>query len=124
MTKMKKTLKIALIGLTLLAAGCMNCYVRCPFTKPEITDTYQCTQDSFVYSYVIMFPQVMAPGPRDKFYPENIITVPIGCLCFVDVACEAVIDTALWPVDKLISNSRKEKIVFLVHIKSNRDYGF
>lgn len=99
--------KIILFGLTMFFAGCMNCYVRCPFTETKITETYQCTHDSFVYSYVIMFPQVMAPGPKDGFYPENIITVPIGCLCFIDVACEAVLDTVFWPIDKAISDSRK-----------------
>ena len=107
MTVMKKILKTVLTSMLLLTAGCMNCYVRCPFTEAKITDTYQCTHDSFAYSYVIMFPQVMAPGPTNGFYPENIITVPVGCLCFADVACEAVVDTALWPVDKLISDSRK-----------------
>ena len=103
---MKKILKTALTGMLLLTAGCMNCYVRCPFTDAKITNTYQSTHDSFLYSYVIMFPQVMAPGPTDGFYPENIITVPIGCLCFVDVACEGVLDTLLWPADYALKCKR------------------
>lgn len=103
---MKKILKTAILGLALLTAGCMNCYVRCPFTTPKITDTYQCTCETFAYSYIIMFPQVMAPGPRKDFYPENLITVPIGCLCFVDVACECVLDTILWPADHWLKCKR------------------
>ena len=104
---MKKILKTILIGLTLLMSGCMNCYIRCPFTDAKITDTYQSTHDSFVYSYVIMFPQVMAPGPNSGFYPENIITVPIGCLCFVDVVCEAALDTIFFPVDWWLTEARE-----------------
>lgn len=104
-----KTAKISLACLMLLAAGCMNLWVRCPGTSAKIETTYQCTQKSFVWSYVIMFPQVMAPGSHDSFVAENIFTVPLGCLCFVDVACEAVVDTVLWPADKAISSSRSKE---------------
>ncbi len=52
-----KTLRhIVFAAAALLAAGCMNCYVRCPFTGAKITNTYQCTQESFAWSYIIMFP--------------------------------------------------------------------
>ena len=104
-----KTAKIFLACLMMLATGCMNLWVRCPGTSAKIETTYQCTQETFVWSYVIMFPQVMAPGPHDSFVAENIFTIPLGCLCFVDVACEAVVDTVLWPVDKAISSSRSKK---------------
>ena len=30
---------------------------------------------------------------------ENLITIPIGCSGFCDTACEAVIDTVLFPAD-------------------------
>ena len=30
---------------------------------------------------------------------ENLITIPIGCIGFCDTACEAVIDTVLFPAD-------------------------
>jgi len=51
----------------------------------------------------------MAPGGDGSLVAENILTIPVGCLCFVDVACEAVVDTICWPVDKAISNAREQK---------------
>lgn len=88
------------ILLLSLLAGCMNLYVRCPITDNKITQTYQCTKETFALSYVIMFPQVLPPGKNDKtLYLANIITIPVGCICFVDVACEAVVDTIFWPID-------------------------
>jgi hypothetical protein len=44
------------ISIAFTLCGCMNLYVRCPGTDPEITKTYQCTEDMFVISYVVMFP--------------------------------------------------------------------
>lgn len=49
---------IAVVAFAL--SGCMNCYVRCPGTNTKITTTYQSTRDMFVWSYVVMFPQVMS----------------------------------------------------------------
>lgn len=67
---------------------------------PVITDTYQCTEATAGMSYIVMFPQTMMPSGGSKFlFPENLISIPIGCLCFVDVACEAVLDTVFWPFD-------------------------
>ena len=92
----------------LLCGGCMNLYVRCPGTSEKIEKTYQCTQGSFAWSYIVMFPQTMGYGNSKGLVVENIFTIPIGCLCFVDVACEAIIDTILWPIDKTIASSRED----------------
>lgn len=92
----------------LLCGGCMNLYVRCPGTSEKIEKTYQCTQESFAWSYIIMFPQTMGYGNSKGLVVENIFTIPLGCLCFVDVACEAIVDTALWPIDKMIVSSRED----------------
>ena len=92
-----------------LLTGCVNMYVRCPGTDAKIVETYQSTKAAAGISYVVMFPQVMMPSGRNKFlFPENLISVPIGCLCFVDAACEGVVDTVLWPADLTISRARAE----------------
>jgi uncharacterized protein YceK len=105
-------LKKAILTLVLasLLQGCMNLYTRCPGTAPIISDTYQCTEMTAGMSFVVMFPQVMMPSGGNKFmFPENLISIPIGCLCFVDVAAEGVLDTVFWPIDWSISKSRKNK---------------
>jgi len=55
---------------------------------------------------------------------ENLITIPIGCIGFCDTACEAVIDTVLFPADwALVSyrdkqfNNKSEKEVEIEVIK-------
>lgn len=100
--------KIFIFISLVLASGCINMYERCPGTSISIQNTYQATGLAMNLSYVVMFPQVIGSqtGNPSKFYPENIVTVPAGCLCYVDAACEAALDTVLWPVDKLISESR------------------
>lgn len=104
-----KKLAIALMTC-ILVSGCMNLYTRCPGTELKIEKTYQSTENSFAWSYVIMFPQVIMPSGRNKIlFPENLISIPIGCLCFVDVACEAVVDTILYPVDNAIAAKRSHK---------------
>lgn len=40
---------------------------------------------------------------------QNIFTIPVGCLCFVDVALEGVVDTVCWPWDSYISDARRVK---------------
>lgn len=103
--KLGKTLMALVLAFCL--SGCMNLYVRCPGTMPVITDTYQCTEASAGLSYVVMFPQTMMPSGGRKFlFPENLISIPIGCLCFVDVVGEAAIDTVCYPFDLWIENSR------------------
>lgn len=109
-----KILQLIVILCIICFAGCMNLYVRCPGTSEKIEKTYQCTEKTFALSYVVMFPQVMAPGEHDSFVIENLLTIPIGCLCFIDVACEGIVDTLLWPIDKAISNLRCEKITFCI----------
>ena len=37
---------------------------------------------------------------------ENLITIPIGCVGFCDTACEAAIDTVLFPVDYVLVSHR------------------
>ncbi len=103
-----KIAKMMLACLMLLASGCMNLYVRCPGTSSKIEKTYQCTQESFAWSYIIMFPQTMGYGNSKGLVVENIFTIPLGCICFVDVACEVVADTVLWPIDKMIISSRED----------------
>lgn len=97
---------ICMFLMMIILSGCMNLYVRCPFTDEKIEQTYQCTKETFVFSYVVIFPQVMSPnGPN--FVVENFVTIPIGCLFFIDVACETAIDTVSWPIDYMIMNKRK-----------------
>lgn len=89
-----------LIALSLMfVAGCMNLYVRCIDKDEKIHDIYQCTKHTAAFSYVVMFPQVMNPAGSHGFIAANILSIPVGCLCFVDVACEAVVDTVCLPYD-------------------------
>lgn len=103
-----KKITFALLACILLS-GCMNLYVRCPGTSSKICTTYQSTQGACALSYVVMFPQVIGSMSNSlHLCPENIITVPLGCLCFVDVPCEAVLDTVFFPVDWMIVDSREK----------------
>lgn len=100
-----------ILGILMLfsASGCINLYERCLGTSLKIHSTYQATDMSFAWASVIMFPQLLGPnGNLDTLYPENFFTIPLGCFCFVDVACEAVVDTVLWPIDKTIASSRED----------------
>ena len=103
---------MALLALVLasLLSGCMNLYTRCPETPARIEDTYQSTCATAGMAYVVMFPQVIMASHNNKIlFPENLISIPIGCLCFVDVAAEGVLDTVFWPIDWPLSRSRREK---------------
>ena len=105
-------LRKAILTLVLasLLSGCMNLYTRCPGTPPRIEDTYQSTCCTAEMAYVVMFPQVIMASHNDKILlPENLISIPIGCLCFVDVAAEGVLDTVFWPIDWPLSRARREK---------------
>lgn len=53
-----------------------------------------------------MFPQVLPMNESKGLVPANIVTIPIGAVCFVDVACEGVVDTVLWPIDSAIAEKR------------------
>ena len=103
-----KLIAIGLLCLTL--SGCMNLYTRCPGTDARIEDTYQSTCSTAEMAYVVMFPQVVMASHNNKIlFPENLISIPIGCLCFVDVAAEAAIDTVFYPADAMLRNNRAVK---------------
>ena len=108
-TKMKTSMKLRVLLLSLAASlllslsGCMNIYTRCPGTSTRIESCYQSTEQMFALSYVICFPQIISPGASDSFYWENIITVPCGIVCYLDTACEAVLDTAFLPFDYFLA---------------------
>lgn len=99
--------KLLAIALATLFSGCLNIYTRCPGTDAKIKDTYQCTEESAELSFVVMFPQIMSTTGDNGFQAWNIVSVPIGCLCFVDVACEGILDTLFWPVDAAIVSKRQ-----------------
>ena len=90
-----------LICLILLAAtcGCVNLYTRCPGTDKEIVDTYQCTQEMIAWTCIIAWPQAMSPDCSDKFYPINVITIPLAIIPAADTCLEAVVDTVFYPYD-------------------------
>lgn len=100
-------MKVAAVCMFLLASGCINCYLRCPVTDQKIDEVYKSTKASAGMSYIVMFPQTMGPDSMYGFQPINIISVPIGCLCFVDVVCEAVLDTVFFPVDWWLAEARE-----------------
>lgn len=104
----RKSMKAAALSLAAaLLSGCMNMYTRCPGTDAKVIETYQSTKCMASMSFVVMFPQVMMPSGCNKpMLPENLISIPIGCLFFADTACEAAVDTALWPVDELWLSKR------------------
>ena len=93
-----------MIALALAVSGCINLYTRSPFTDARVERPWQCTQAAADWSVVVMFPQVLSPASNRGFMAANLISVPVGCLCWVDVACEAVIDTLLWPFDIALNN--------------------
>ena len=71
-------------------------------------------------SYVVMFPQTLSwrgeqvdiarSSSRETFVMENLITIPIGCIGFCDTACEAVIDTVLFPADWALVSYRDRQL--------------
>ena len=38
---------------------------------------------------------------------QNIFTIPVGCICFVDVALEGVVDTICYPYDAYANNKER-----------------
>jgi len=102
-------MKAKLLALAcLLLSGCVNLYTRSPFTGDRIEETYQSTQYAALFSWVVMFPQTMAPGGSRGLMWANAVSVPVGCLCFVDAAAEAAVDTVCFPADLALSGSRKK----------------
>ena len=105
--KVKLCLTALLLSLLLPPSGCMNLYTRCPGTKPKIESCYQSTETMFVLSYVVCFPQVIG-GWDGSLQPENIITIPCGIICYLDTACEAVLDTVFLPLDYFLARYRNK----------------
>ena len=104
---MKKLIIFAAL-LVIAQCGCVNLYERCPGTSWKIYSTYQATDLSFAWARVIMFPQLFEQDRKlGALYPENFFTIPLGCFCFADVACETVLDTVFWPFDYLLESARK-----------------
>lgn len=94
----------------LLLAGCANMItVRNPFNDTKVSEVYQCTRCAAGASVVVAFPQMMSDCPGD-YGPQiyNILTVPLGIVCFADAILESVVDTVCLPFDIPISNKRKE----------------
>ena len=105
---MKRIMKITVvICASLIISGCINCYLRCPATDQKIDEVYKSTKAGAGISYVVMFPQIMNPAETRGFQPMNILSIPVGCLCFADVACEAVLDTVFFPVDWWLAEARE-----------------
>ena len=100
---------ILILSAALILGGCVNCYTRFPTTNERIERVYQCSREAAALSVIIAFPQMMSDNPGDGgFKWENIFTVPLGCLCLCDAACEAVIDTVCLPFDWPISAARRK----------------
>lgn len=98
-----------ILSAVLILGGCVNCYTRFPTTNERIERVYQCSREAAALSVIIAFPQMMSDNPGDGgFMWENIFTVPLGCLCLCDAACEAVIDTVCLPFDWPISAARRK----------------
>lgn len=99
-----------ILSAALILGGCVNCYTRFPTTNERIESIYQCSRETAALSMIIAFPQMMRDNPVDGgFIWENIFTVPLGCLCLCDAACEAVIDTVCLPFDWPISAARRKE---------------
>lgn len=104
--------KLASLFAAALLSGCVNCYTRWPTTDPRIEIVYQPTRTAAAFAIVGSFPQMMSDCPPDSgsFCWENIFTIAfIGLPMAVDTLCEAVLDTALLPVDLILSNQRNKK---------------
>lgn len=99
--------KIAAALVAALVCGCVNVYTRLPCTGPRIEDTYQSTGQAFAFSVFVSVPQILNPGPFPGLVWQNLYTIPAGCVCMADTACEAVVDTVLFPVDWAISENRR-----------------
>lgn len=108
---------LCLLGAGILAAavlsmfqGCVNFYTRLPITDSRIESCYQSSRSAACLSIIVAFPQMMSDNPgTPKYMIENIFTVPLGCVVLCDAACEAVIDTAMLPIDWPLSEYRNGK---------------
>lgn len=101
---------ILILSAALILGGCVNCYTRFPTTNERIERVYQCSREAAALSVIIAFPQMMSDNPSSHgFMWENIFTIPLGCVCMLDAACEAVVDTVCFPYDYFISRHRAKK---------------
>jgi len=96
------------LSLCLMLGGCMNLYTRCPGTDSRIHNCYQSTDMMVMVTVLSAFPQVVDISNTEgglRWY--NLFTVPLfGVPCLADTACEAAIDTVLWPIDYFRVNRR------------------
>ena len=101
---------LAIVAVSALCGGCINCYTRWPTTDEKIVRVYQCSREAAALSIVAAFPQVMTDaGHPEPFMWENIFTIPfLGLPCAMDAVCEACIDTACLPIDWPLAAARKE----------------
>ena len=99
--------RMAAIAVLALCAGCMNLYVRNPLTDVRIDEVYKSTRTVGAIAYVVAFPQIMNPAGDGGWMLANLFTVPVGCVCLCDAACEAVIDTVCLPYDWPVSAKRE-----------------
>ena len=104
---MKKAYRITILFFASALCGCVNMYERAPWTDPEIRSVYQCSRAAAGMSVIVAFPQMMSDAPHLELILANIFTVPVGCLCLCDAACEAVIDTACLPFDCFLAKRRE-----------------
>ena len=87
---MRRAAALTTVALAVMAGGCMNMYVRAPWTDARIRRTYQSTADMSSLSMVVMFPQMMmSVADRPSFMAENLFTVPVGCVFMCETALEA-----------------------------------
>lgn len=103
--------KLIPICLALALTGCVNTLLtRNPYSNEKVQRVYQSTTMAAAGSFIIMFPQMMSDAPSmHGFDPLNILTVPIGLLCFCDVPLELAVDTVCLPFDWPISRYRDRK---------------
>ena len=97
-----------ILSAALILGGCVNLYTRAPWTNGKIENVYQCSRAAAGMSVIVAFPQMMSDAPHPEIILANIFTIPLGCVCICDAACEAVIDTVCLPFDWQISAERRK----------------
>ncbi len=103
--------KVFPILLAAIMSGCMNCYVRAPWTDGRIERVYECSREVAALSVICAFPQMMSDSPSTSgsWCWANLFTVPfMGLPCAVDALCEGVVDTVCLPIDWPLAEARKE----------------
>lgn len=100
---------LAFVLASAVFSGCMNCYLRAPWTLGKIEGCYQSTEYMGVMTVIASFPQCVSDNSGDGVFRwENCFTIPfLGLPCLVDTACEACIDTVCLPADYFIVRARE-----------------